>query len=66
MSTQTTSPTSHTVADSQSQVQQPDDLKAVADQVAKTFKHYAHERPEVVAYWCFGLGFLVGWKVKPW
>lgn len=27
---------------------------------------YARERPEVVAMWCFGVGFILGWKLKPW
>ena len=27
---------------------------------------YAREKPEVVALWCFGVGFIVGWKLKPW
>ncbi len=30
------------------------------------FKEYASERPEVVALWIFGLGFVLGWKLKPW
>ena len=29
-------------------------------------KQYAREKPEVVAMWCFGIGFIVGWKLKPW
>jgi len=29
-------------------------------------KEYAREKPEVAALWCFGLGFIVGWKLKPW
>jgi hypothetical protein len=29
-------------------------------------KQYARERPEVVALWCFGIGFVLGWKLKPW
>ena len=29
-------------------------------------KEYARERPEVAALWCFGLGFVIGWKLKPW
>jgi len=24
---------------------------------------YSHEHPEVVALWCFGIGFLLGWKL---
>jgi hypothetical protein len=30
------------------------------------FQEYARERPEVVALWCFGIGFVLGWKLKPW
>lgn len=29
-------------------------------------KEYAREKPEVAALWCFGLGFIVGWKLKIW
>lgn len=29
-------------------------------------REYARERPEVVAMACFGLGFILGWKLKPW
>ncbi|QDU37172.1 hypothetical protein Mal4_14810 [Maioricimonas rarisocia] len=29
-------------------------------------KEYAQEKPDVAALWCFGIGFVVGWKLKPW
>jgi hypothetical protein len=29
------------------------------------FREYARERPEIVALWCFGIGFVLGWKLKP-
>lgn len=29
-------------------------------------RDYSRERPEVVAMWAFGIGFLVAWKLKPW
>ena len=29
-------------------------------------REYARERPEVVACICFGVGFILGWKLKPW
>lgn len=29
-------------------------------------REYTRERPEVVACLCFGLGFVLGWKLKPW
>jgi hypothetical protein len=27
---------------------------------------YASEKPKVTALWCFGIGFVLGWKLKPW
>jgi hypothetical protein len=30
------------------------------------FKEYARERPEVVTMWAFGLGFVLGWKLRIW
>lgn len=29
-------------------------------------KEYAQERPDVAALWCLGIGFVLGWKLKPW
>jgi hypothetical protein len=29
-------------------------------------QEYGRERPGVVALWCFGLGFVLGWKLKRW
>jgi hypothetical protein len=29
-------------------------------------QEYGRERPEVLALWCFGLGFVLGWKLKLW
>ena len=29
-------------------------------------KAYAREKPDVAALWCFGIGFVIGWKLKPW
>ena len=29
-------------------------------------REYSRERPEVVALWAFGIGFVLGWKLKPW
>lgn len=29
-------------------------------------REYARERPEIAALWCFGIGFILGWKLKPW
>lgn len=32
----------------------------------KYLQQYARERPAVVAAWCLGIGFVLGWKLKPW
>ncbi len=29
-------------------------------------QEYAREKPEMVALMCFGVGFVLGWKLKPW
>ncbi|MGB7324752.1 MAG: hypothetical protein WBD31_07760 [Rubripirellula sp.] len=29
-------------------------------------KAYAKDKPDVAAAWAFGLGLIVGWKIKPW
>ena len=42
-----------------------DELQPAQDLVDYA-KAYAKERPEVIAMWCFGVGFIVGWKLKPW
>ena len=30
------------------------------------FREYGRERPEILALWCFGIGFVLGWKLKLW
>jgi hypothetical protein len=30
------------------------------------YREYAREKPEVVALWCLDIGFVLGWKLKPW
>jgi len=29
-------------------------------------REYARENPETAALWCFGIGFVLGWKLKIW
>ena len=36
------------------------------DDLMTYLREYARERPEVVALTCFGIGFILGWKLKPW
>ena len=30
------------------------------------FHEYGRERPGLVALWCLGIGFVLGWKLKLW
>lgn len=34
--------------------------------ISEHFLEYGRERPGVVALWCFGVGFVLGWKLKLW
>jgi hypothetical protein len=34
--------------------------------VVEYLKEYAREKPEAAALWCFAIGFILGWKLKPW
>jgi hypothetical protein len=43
----------------------PNDLRPVEDLI-HYFREYARERPEMVAMACFGAGFILGWRLKPW
>ena len=36
-----------------------------AKDIVKLFQVYAKARPEVAAAWCFGLGVILGWKLRP-
>ena len=38
----------------------------LARDVVDYLKEYAREKPEVAALWCLGIGFILGWKLKPW
>ena len=50
---------SRTARAATAEMQPPQDL-------ADYLKAYARERPEVAALWCVGIGFILGWKLKPW
>ena len=42
-----------------------DEIEPLRD-AAAYLKAYAKERPDVAALWCFGIGFILGWKLKLW
>ncbi len=34
--------------------------------VVDSIEDYAHREPLRFAAWVFGIGFILGWKLKPW
>jgi hypothetical protein len=42
------------------------DEAEIAHDLVDYLKEYAREKPEVAALWCLGIGFILGWKLKPW
>lgn len=34
--------------------------------VVESVEDYAHREPLKFAAWVFGIGFVLGWKIKPW
>lgn len=40
-------------------------VEAVGDLVCH-LKKYAGDNPVSAALWCVGIGFVLGWKLKPW
>ena len=38
----------------------------IVDDLVTYFRKYAHECPEKLALACLGVGFILGWKLKPW
>ncbi|QDV17528.1 hypothetical protein Pan153_21810 [Gimesia panareensis] len=40
-------------------------LKPVED-FGRYLTTYARQKPGTAALWCFGVGFILGWKLKPW
>jgi hypothetical protein len=57
----------HTVPESRNETQVPTTpLAQTAKSALEHFHEYGRERPGVVALWCFGIGFVLGWKLKLW
>lgn len=36
-----------------------------AKDLVELMKDYAREKPDVAACWCFAIGVVIGWKLKP-
>jgi hypothetical protein len=56
-----------TVPESQNEPAMRTEVRAATSKSAcEHFREYGRERPGIVALWCFGLGFVLGWKLKLW
>lgn len=44
----------------------PQKAHRVTQDVMDYLRDYAREKPEAAALWCLGVGFVLGWKLKPW
>ena len=40
--------------------------RSILDDSLEYLRDYAREKPESTALWCLGIGFVLGWKLKPW
>ncbi len=49
-----------------SSLPKPGEKLQPTDDVVNYVKTYARQNPGTAALWCFGVGFIVGWKLKPW
>lgn len=43
-----------------------DQAKEVTQDVIQYLTDYARDKPGTAALWCLGVGFVLGWKLKPW
>ncbi len=40
--------------------------KEITTDLTEYLTEYARENPGYAALWCLGIGFVLGWKLKPW
>ncbi len=40
--------------------------ESAATEVVDRLKKYARDEPIAFGAWAFGIGFLLGWRLKPW
>jgi len=41
-------------------------IEGMAQDVLDHVKDYARENPTAFGLWALGIGFVLGWKLKPW
>ena len=42
------------------------DAAATLEDMLARVREFAEENPEKFALYCLGIGFVLGWKLKPW
>lgn len=42
------------------------EMQPAAQDLFEQARAYARKNPESAALWCFGIGFVLGWKMKMW
>lgn len=38
----------------------------ITNDIVEYLTEYARNKPGYAALWCLGVGFVLGWKLKPW
>jgi hypothetical protein len=41
-------------------------LETTGRDLLESLEKYAREKPASAALWALGIGFILGWKLKPW
>jgi ElaB/YqjD/DUF883 family membrane-anchored ribosome-binding protein len=63
----TSSRKEHAVPESPNETQQrTGPIEQTTKSALEHFQEYGRERPGIVALWCVGIGFVLGWKLKLW
>jgi len=47
-------------------IQVQSDAMQPVDDFVHYLTEYARNNPGTTALWCLGIGFVLGWKLKPW
>jgi hypothetical protein len=59
-------PHSNTVEDVKTFVEDHHDMKEMTHDLTQYVVDYARQNPGTAALTCLGMGFVLGWKLKPW
>ena len=50
----------------QGEMSRSEGVHSLPEDLSQYLREYAREQPEMAALWCLGIGFVLGWKLKPW